>query len=43
MKKFYYNRTLLIVISIGLFAAPIIAEQSCFVEIVKRDGAKLID
>ena len=32
MKKFYYNRTLLIVISIGLFAAIIIAGQRFFVE-----------
>jgi len=32
MKKFFYNRTLLIVICIGLFAALIIAGQRYFVE-----------
>ena len=32
MKKFTYNRTLLIVIAIGLFAALIIAGQRFFVE-----------
>ena len=32
MKKFFYNRTLLIVIGIGLFAAIIIAGQRFFVE-----------
>ncbi len=32
MKKFYYNRTLLIVICLGLFAAIIIAGQRYFVE-----------
>ena len=32
MKKFFYNRTLLIVIGVGLFAALIIAGQRYFVE-----------
>ena len=32
MKKFFYNRTLLIAIGVGLFAALIIAGQRYFVE-----------
>ena len=32
MKKFFYNRTLLIIIGVGLFAALIIAGQRYFVE-----------
>ncbi|MBQ7453872.1 MAG: hypothetical protein IJS69_02295 [Selenomonadaceae bacterium] len=32
MKKFFYNRTLLIVIAVGLFAALVIAGQRYFVE-----------
>lgn len=34
MKKFFYNRTLLIIIGVGLFAALIIAGQRYFVESV---------
>ena len=43
MKKFFYNRTLLIIIGVGLFAALIIAGQRYFVESVNTQVDLAVD
>ena len=43
MKKFFYNRTLLIIIGVGLFAALIIAGQRYFVESENKQIDMAID